>query len=97
MTSLGSIFEVTEIYIHATLSLMLSAFVCDDCTKGQRKKQKKKEKKRNAPIYIKTNYHTEMKLTLIIMDYCLLQFDALKFFLGCVYMESLYLTLIFSG
>ena len=26
-----------------------------------------------------TNYRTEMKLVPIIMDYCLLQFDALKF------------------
>ena len=28
------------------------------------------------------NYRTEMKLVPIIIDYCLLQFDALKFFLG---------------
>ena len=39
-------------------------------------------KKRNTPIYFDTNYRTEMKLELIIMDYCLLQCDALKFFLG---------------
>ena len=39
-------------------------------------------KKRNTPIYFNTNYRTEMKLVPIIMDYCLLQFDSLKFFLG---------------
>ena len=39
-------------------------------------------KKRNTPIYFNTNYRREMKLVPIIMDYCLLQFDALKFFLG---------------
>ena len=42
----------------------------------------KKNNKRNTPIYFNTNYRTEMKLVPIIMDYCLLQFDALKFFLG---------------
>ena len=40
------------------------------------------KKKRNTPIYFNTNCHTEMKLVPIIMDYCLLQFDTLKFFLG---------------
>ena len=39
------------------------------------------KKKRNN-IYFTTNYRTEMKLVPIIMDYCLLQFDALKFFIG---------------
>ena len=34
------------------------------------------------PIYFNTNYCTEMKLVPFIMDYYLLQFDALKFFLG---------------
>ena len=42
----------------------------------------KSKKKRNTPIYFDTNYRTEMKLVPIIMDYCLLQFDILKFFLG---------------
>ena len=42
----------------------------------------KSKKKRNTPIYFNTNYRTEMKLVPIIMDYCLLKFDALKFFLG---------------
>ena len=40
------------------------------------------KKKLNTPIYFNTNHRTEMKLVPIIMDYCLLQFDALKFFLG---------------
>ena len=39
-------------------------------------------KKRNTPIYFNANYRTEMKLAPIIMYYWLLQFDALKFFLG---------------
>ena len=38
------------------------------CTVGQ--------KKRNTPIYYNTNYHTEMKLVPVIMDYSLLKFDA---------------------
>ena len=33
-------------------------------------------------IYFHTNYRAEMKLVPIIKDYCPLQFDALKFFLG---------------
>ena len=44
------------------------------CTVGQIK--------RNGPIYFNTNYRTEMKLLPILMDNCLLQFDALKFFFG---------------
>ena len=43
------------------------------CTFGQ--------KKWDTLIYFKTNYRTKMKIP-IIMDYCLLQFDALNFFLG---------------
>ena len=43
------------------------------CTVSQKKK-----KNRNTLIYFSTNYRTEMKLVPIIMDYCLLQFDALK-------------------
>ena len=42
------------------------------CRVGQKKKT----------IYFNTNYRTEMKLVPIIMDYYLLQFDVLKFFLG---------------
>ena len=38
--------------------------------------------KRNTIIYFNTNYRTETKLAPIIMDYSLLQFDALKYFLG---------------
>ena len=40
------------------------------------------KKKLNTPIYFNTNYHTVTKLVPIIMGYSLLQFDALKFFLG---------------
>ena len=39
-------------------------------------------KKPNTPIYFSTNYRVEMKLVPITMDYCLLLFDVLKFFLG---------------
>ena len=41
-----------------------------------------KKKKRNIPIFFNTNYRGEMKLAPIIMDYCLLEIDALKIFLG---------------
>ena len=41
-----------------------------------------RSKKRNTPIYFNRNYRTEMKLAPTIMDYCLPQVDALKFFLG---------------
>ena len=44
--------------------------------------QSVKKKKRNINIYFNTNYHTQMKLISIIKDYCLLQSDALKSFLG---------------
>ena len=40
------------------------------------------KKKRNTSIYFNKNYRTEIKLVPIITDYCLFQFDALKFFLG---------------
>ena len=40
------------------------------------------KKKWNIPTYSKTNYRREMKLIPINMDYCLLYFDALIFFLG---------------
>ena len=51
---------------------------------------------KNTPTYFTTNYRTEMKLVPIIMDYCLLYFDALKIFLG-VHLNGgdFYLTLIF--
>ena len=55
----------------------------------------KKKKKRNIPIYFNTNYRIEIKLVPIIMDYCLLKFDALNFFLG-VRLHGTTLTLIFS-
>ena len=34
---------------------------------------------KKTPIYYNTNYRTGMKLVPIIMEYCLLQFNALKF------------------
>ena len=40
------------------------------------------KKKRNILIYFNTNYRIEVKLVPFIMNYCLLQFDALKIFLG---------------
>ena len=45
------------------------------CTVGQKKSE-------IPPIYFDANYCTEIKLVPIIMDYYLLQFDGLKFFLG---------------
>ena len=41
-----------------------------------------RKKIKKSPIYFNPNYRKEMKLVPIIMYYCLLQFDALKFFLG---------------
>ena len=41
-----------------------------------------KKQKQKPSVYFNINYRTEVKLVPIIMDYCLLQFDALKFFLG---------------
>ena len=37
------------------------------------------KKEKEEPVYFNTNCHTEMKLVPIIMEYCLLQFDALSF------------------
>ena len=48
----------------------------------------KKKKKRNTPIYFNKNYHTEMKLVPIIMDYCLLQSDVLNFFSGASFISG---------
>ena len=48
----------------------------------KKKKEKNKKRKRNTPIYFKKNYRTGMKLLPLLIDYCLLQFDALRFFLG---------------
>ena len=45
-------------------------------------RRSKKEKEKKPSTYFNTNYHREMKLVPIIMDYCLIQFDDLKFFLG---------------
>ena len=55
------------------------------------------KKKGTPPINSVTNYRREMKLIPINMDYSLLKFDALKFFLGVpLHGGGLYLTLIFS-
>ena len=55
------------------------------------------KKKSNTRIHSNTNYRIEMKLVPIIMDYCLLQLDALKFFFGLsLHGGGLCLTLIFS-
>ena len=43
------------------------------------------KKKRNILNFSNTNYHKEIKLIPINVDYCLLQFDAVKFFLGVLY------------
>ena len=40
------------------------------------------KKNENTFTYFVQNYRTKMKLVPIIIDYCLLQFDALKFFFG---------------
>ena len=48
----------------------------------------KKKKNGSTPIYFNTNYRTEIKLVPKIMDYCLLQFDALKIFRGSDYMRG---------
>ena len=81
-----------------------SAFNFDDeqfclqySEKIRRSMHSRSKKKWNTSIYFNTNYSTEIKLVPIIMDYCLLQFDALKFFLGVhLHGGGLYLTLIFS-
>ena len=43
--------------------------------------QQIKKKGGNTPIYISSNYRTEIKQVLNIMDYYLLQFDGLNLFL----------------
>ena len=42
----------------------------------------KEKKNPKIPIYFNINYRKEIKLVLMKMEYCLLQFYALKFFLG---------------
>ena len=44
--------------------------------------KKEKENKLNIPIKTNANYRRKIKLIPINMDYCSLQFDVLKFFLG---------------
>ena len=58
--------------------------------------QEKKKPKWNTRINFNTNYRREMKLKPFNMDYCLLLFDALIFFLMDRHHGGLYLTLIFS-
>ena len=57
------------------------SFLGDSFEITTRKKCTADQKKRNISIYFNTNYRTEMKLVPINMDYYLLQFDVLKFFL----------------
>ena len=83
------LFEVGENFHANRISILCIRFY-----KHSREKINKKEKP-NIPIYFNPNYRREMKLVPIIMDYCLFQFDALKFFWGSVYTEDLYLILIF--
>ena len=55
-----------------------------------------KKKKRTIPVNSNTSYRREMKLIPINIHFCLLQFDALKFFPGVSLHGGLFLTLIFS-
>ena len=48
-------------------------------TNKQTNKQQQQQQKHETPIYFNSNYSTEVKLVPIILDYCLLQFDALNF------------------
>ena len=57
--------------------------------------KKKKKRKQNIPINSNKNHRKEMKLVPIIMDYFLLQFTVLKFYLGIHLHGAHYLTLIF--
>ena len=70
MSATNQMVPITGICISETLSFMLDFSLCDECTVGQKKK--KKEKENETSIYFKTSYRTEMKLVLIIRDYCLL-------------------------
>ena len=75
----GMIFELLLLLfreVKCTNKIVICSYTLKMCTEGKGKK------KRNTPIYFTKNYRTEMKLEPIIIDYCLLQFDALKFFLG---------------
>ena len=76
----GEHWDVTLVLLHtmefkAKIFWFSYSFIA--CTLGRKKKTN-----RNTPIYFSTYYRTEMKLVSIIMGYCLLQVDALKFFLG---------------
>ena len=55
-----------------------------------------RKKEKNTPINYNTKYCRENKLVPANMDYCLLQFDALNFFLGVPSKWDLHLILILS-
>ena len=58
------------------------------------------QKEKINPTYFNTNYRREMKLVPIIMNNCLLKFDALKFFLAVhlqIYWGSLANFIFFSA
>ena len=63
-------------------STYISCYICLIIISGLFNNVQSAKKKRNTLIYSNTNYRTEMKLVPIIIDYYLLQFDALKFFFG---------------
>ena len=67
---------------------MISEWLCK-CSVG------KKKGGGSTPINFNINYRREMKLISIDVNYCLLEFDALKFFLGGRLHGGLNLTLIF--
>ena len=55
------------------MTLQIRNESCLKCTVSQNEKKK-------TPVNFNTNYRGEIKLIPINMNYCLLQFDALKFF-----------------
>ena len=57
--------------------------VCKVSKKKKRERERERERKRgNNFINFHTNYRRRIKFMLINMDFCLLEFDALNFFLG---------------
>ena len=75
------------------LKLRVLANPCRHCEKETKRNKTKQQK---IPINTKINYRREMKLIPINMDNCLLQFHALKIFLGVLLHGSPFLILIFS-
>ena len=83
----GQEFDVTLRSRHSTLFLFLHRSIKSvPFIQGNRRRLKKKKNysrsKKKKTINSNTNYRRKMKLVPIDMDYCLLQFDALKFLLG---------------